>query len=214
MRGPWRVWLFDLDKTLVNVEDGVDYCAARDALRERYPGLRAAVLPPVHFTRCAVEVLSLLEALQGAPDRWEEASEVVEEFELAGASRSVAMPGLRQVWALVAGRPVGVVTLVGPRAARAVVDRHGLQPACLVAREAGLRSKPAPDQVLRALRQLGAAPHEAVLVGDSSWDEHAAQAAGVAFVGIRWGRLQPGFSPYARVVEDLLEAAQLLLRAP
>ncbi len=210
MRGPWRVWLFDLDNTLVNVADGVDYCAACDALRARFPGLRAADLPPVQFARCAVEALSLLEALRDDPHRWAEASEVVEEFELAGASRSVAMPGLWGVWALVGGRPVGVVTLVGPRAARAILDRHGLKPTCLVAREAGLRSKPAPDQVLRALQQLGAAPHEAVLIGDSSWDEHAAQAAGVAFVGIRWGRLQPGFSPYTHVVEDLVEAAQLL----
>lgn len=211
MAGGWRVWLFDLDKTLVNVEDGVDYCAALHALRERFPQARRREgLPPVEFTRCAVEVLSVLDGLFGDPPRWQLASDTVEAYELAGAARSTPMPGLESLRSLRGTRPWAVVTLLGPRAAQEVLDRHGLQPDCLVARQPDVRMKPAPDPVLRALQLLGARPEEAVLVGDSSWDERSARAAGVAFVGLTWGREQP-FGPGARVAHDLEEVTRLLL---
>lgn len=45
------------------------------------------------------------------------------------------------------------------------------------------RMKPDPFPVLAALRELGAEPHECVLVGDSVSDIEAAHAAGVAAIG-------------------------------
>lgn len=47
------------------------------------------------------------------------------------------------------------------------------------------RSKPAPDMVLEACRRLGVPPGEAVVVGDSRFDEEAARAAGCRFVLFR-----------------------------
>jgi HAD superfamily hydrolase (TIGR01509 family) len=47
------------------------------------------------------------------------------------------------------------------------------------------RSKPAPDMVFEACRRLGVEPRDAVVVGDSPFDEGAARAAGTAF---RWFR--------------------------
>jgi len=49
----------------------------------------------------------------------------------------------------------------------------------------GLPPKPAPDLVLRACEQLQIKPSEALIVGDSAFDEKAAQAARVPFVGYR-----------------------------
>jgi len=43
-------------------------------------------------------------------------------------------------------------------------------------------SKPAPDMVLEACRRLGVAPAEALVIGDSRFDEGAAKAAGAPFV--------------------------------
>jgi HAD superfamily hydrolase (TIGR01509 family) len=45
------------------------------------------------------------------------------------------------------------------------------------------RSKPAPDGVLEACRRLNVSPADTILVGDSRFDEGAAQAAGIPF---RW----------------------------
>jgi phosphoglycolate phosphatase-like HAD superfamily hydrolase len=209
----WRVWLFDLDKTLVNVEDGVDYCAALQALHGQFPQIRARRdLPPVQFGRCAVEVLAVLDALFGNDIAWQRASDLVEAYEVVGARRSTPMPGLETLRGLRDRPPLGVVTLLGPRAARDVLRRHRLKADCVVAREAGVRMKPAPDPVLRALRQLGARAEEAVLVGDSTWDELCARAAGVAFVGISWDRSPPPFHPPTAVVRNLAGAVQFLLR--
>ena len=45
--------------------------------------------------------------------------------------------------------------------------------------------------MLLALDRLGAAPSEAVFVGDLETDVHAARAAGVATVGAGWGIAGP-----------------------
>jgi HAD superfamily hydrolase (TIGR01509 family) len=46
-------------------------------------------------------------------------------------------------------------------------------------------AKPAPDLPLLACKELGVAPAEAWMVGDSRFDRGAAQAAGVFFVGFK-----------------------------
>jgi HAD superfamily hydrolase (TIGR01509 family) len=45
-----------------------------------------------------------------------------------------------------------------------------------------LREKPHPDLLLRALSRLAVRPADAVMLGDSAYDEEAARAAGVRFV--------------------------------
>lgn len=48
-------------------------------------------------------------------------------------------------------------------------------------------SKPAPDLLLAACDRLGVAPTDAVLVGDSPWDAHAASRASMPCVLVRCG---------------------------
>src|SRR5215208_1429076 len=48
-------------------------------------------------------------------------------------------------------------------------------------------SKPAPDIFGLALERAGAAPEDAVVVGDSIWDIEAAKEAGVRAAGVRGG---------------------------
>ncbi|MBI4677760.1 MAG: HAD hydrolase-like protein [Elusimicrobia bacterium] len=47
------------------------------------------------------------------------------------------------------------------------------------------RSKPAPDMVLEACRRLRVRPADALMVGDSDFDERAALSAGVRFIRFR-----------------------------
>lgn len=47
------------------------------------------------------------------------------------------------------------------------------------------RSKPAPDMVFEACRRLGIRTVDALVVGDSRYDEEAARAAGASFVRFR-----------------------------
>ena len=52
---------------------------------------------------------------------------------------------------------------------------------------AGIRKKPSPDMPIEALTQLGAAPDEAVYVGDSDVDIETAANAGICCVSCSWG---------------------------
>jgi phosphoglycolate phosphatase len=57
--------------------------------------------------------------------------------------------------------------------------------AWVVGAEAGLASKPAPDPILRACKQLQLSPAECLMIGDSRFDQQAAMAAGCPFLGYR-----------------------------
>lgn len=54
------------------------------------------------------------------------------------------------------------------------------------------RPKPAPDPVCQALRALGAAPPEALMVGDGVFDIEAGRRAGTTTVAALWGTREAG----------------------
>ena len=49
------------------------------------------------------------------------------------------------------------------------------------------KTKPEPDLVRSALERAGGDPGEAVMVGDTPWDIHAARGAGVPTISVRTG---------------------------
>lgn len=71
-------------------------------------------------------------------------------------------------------------------------------------------SKPHPDMLLRALDETGAAPTDAVMIGDTSYDMLMAGYAGVTAIGVDWGYhtaeelLEAGASAVARDFPHLL----------
>ena len=87
------------------------------------------------------------------------------------------------------GRPLG------PRLGEAALDRRARLRRdrdrhlfdVVVGGDEARTQKPAPDLLLLALERLGAAPAEAVYVGDSPFDMQAATAGGLYAVGVTWG---------------------------
>lgn len=74
-----------------------------------------------------------------------------------------------------------------------------------------VRRKPHPDGVLKALKELGSRPEEAVYVGDSEVDWETARQAGLRCVLVLWGfrdedflRGLPGVQAYLKSPDDLL----------
>ena len=51
----------------------------------------------------------------------------------------------------------------------------------------GVRRKPAPDTALKAMKELGVTPEEAIYVGDSDVDIATAKNAGLECVSVTWG---------------------------
>jgi len=205
VRASRPVLLLDLDRTLVDVEPFVDYCAALAELRLIVPDAGAGSVDRA-WGSCTRAAMAILAARSSDPV-WPAASAAVEAYELVGIERSRPMPGLAAFVARIDPTRTAIVTLLTDRGARRALELHGVPPpAVVVGRRAGFRPKPAPDPLLAALDGLGAEASAAVMVGDSEVDEAAARAAGIRFVGITNGRSEHGFGPASIVVRDLFEA--------
>lgn len=183
-----RALLLDLDRTLVDIESHVDYCAALADLHQRFTLPAGRATPDTTgWGRCTIDVIRFLVALTDTPE-YPAASGLVAEYELAGAAHADAMPGLAGFLAAIGRVPRAVVTLCGPEATALVLAEHGIAADAVVPRRPDLRPKPYPDQAEAALAALGVEADEAVVIGDSAWDLEMARAAGVPFIGVTNGR--------------------------
>lgn len=178
-----RAVLFDLDRTLVDVQSTTDYGSAMRDVETLLGGWEDPPTPPTGWDGPTRRAMGVLVALAGDA-RWQAVSDLVEAHELAAVARSTAMPGLAEAMAATSDVPRAVVTLMGPTAAQAALDAHGVVVDVVVGRRWDLAVKPAPDQLLAACRALHVAPDHAVMVGDSAWDAAAAASAGCRFVGV------------------------------
>lgn len=99
--------------------------------------------------------------------------------EAGGVLRELGRQGLRRA----------VVTNTQDDLAGAVLVAAGLADEVdfVSALAPGVREKPAPDLVLRALEALGVDAGDAGMVGDTEFDARAAEAAGVPFLHHRMG---------------------------
>lgn len=114
-----------------------------------------------------------------------------------------------------AGARQGVVTSKRRELARRGMVATGL-PAIepVIGQEDSDRHKPDPAPLRIALEHLGAAPAEAVYVGDAPTDLRAAHAAGMAAIGVTWGAADRATLEAERplaVVEDMDSLRALLL---
>jgi len=202
--------LFDLDRTLIDLQSFTDYGAARREAEALVTGFEGLEVPPTDWSADTVAAMALLVACSGDP-RWALVSEAIESHELAAIPQSTPMPECARAWRLSEGMPRAVVTLLPERVVREVLAQHALTTdgLVIVGRRADQRPKPHPDGLLSACAQLGVAPGEALMIGDSAWDLEAARAAGCAFVGVptQAGNLPPG----TLVAADVAAAVRVAL---
>jgi phosphoglycolate phosphatase len=104
-------------------------------------------------------------------------------------------PGAREVLAALDHPQVclGVATGKSRRGLDATLEHHGLSRFFVTTQTAdGGPGKPHPRMLLEAMRDVGAAPHETLLIGDTVFDVEMAGNAGVTAFGVNWGYHDPG----------------------
>ena len=91
----------------------------------------------------------------------------------------------------------GVVTNKPVRFAEPIMQRLGLadRSACLICPDHVARSKPDPEMVLLACRQLDIDPQTALFIGDDLRDIESGRAAGSKTVAARYGYIHPDDRP-------------------
>lgn len=124
---------------------------------------------------------------------------------------------LIRTWTAVGAR-LAITTNNSPRVAREYLDSRGLA-LCFAPHIYGRTQqlnhlKPDPHCINRALNAMGAAPTSALMIGDAPSDLHAAQAAGVQFLGYarndRKGKILRAAG--AKTVVSSLEPVLLVIR--
>ena len=205
--------LFDLDRTLIDLQTYTDYGAALKDVESMIGSWDDPPAPETDWDAPTQRCMSILVALSGDP-RWGEVSEAIAFHEMAAVAASHAMSRLGEALQVSQGIPRAVVTLVAEAPARAVLARHGVDIPVLVPRRPDLRPKPAADQLLEACRQLEVEPSRTVMIGDSTWDAEAAGQAGCGFVGV--AATEDGATRFGSGVvtgDDLVVALELSTRA-
>ena len=193
--GAIRAVLLDLDGTLLDTAPEIA-AAAADMLAE----LGLEPVPPSRVREFIGKgipslVRRTLEASLGRiPDERRTGSGIESFFfhyEKRNGRLATAYPGVREGLTTLhtMGYALACVTNKAARFTLPLLKSTGLEAffSAIVSGDTAARKKPAPDPVLAACSQLGVAPAEAVMVGDSANDALAARAAGCGILLVPYG---------------------------
>lgn len=109
---------------------------------------------------------------------------------------------------------IGVATGKAQRGVRHIIDQFGLEGVfATIQTSDDAPSKPHPDMILQAMREVGVDREDTVMIGDALFDIDMAHAAGVRPIAVSWG-FQPravleAAKPYA-IVNDFNELEETL----
>jgi len=196
-------YIFDLDRTLVDLQSFTDYAAALRDVSALVGDQQGAAVPVADWDAPTLSTMAILVALAG-DQRWEQASRAVATHERLAIPQSVAMPGLESLEAALAGAPRAVVTLLPEDVARETLAHHGIHIDVIVGRDPFIPAKPSGAGLVVAAKRLGVPVQACVMIGDSTWDHAAAVDAGAEFIGVPVS--STGFTADVPVAEGLLAA--------
>lgn len=183
---PYRVYLFDVDGTLL--DSASDICAAvREAL-----GAEGVVDLDEGYLRSFVgfHLFDLFEEVLPANSR-EQNEELLARYRQIYLDRQHRLTrvyeGVPEMLAGLNGLK-STATTKGSVTARAVLTQFGLVSHFNhVQGTDGFPCKPEPDVILKSLELFGVAPEECLLIGDAAPDMEAGRRAGVRTCGVSWG---------------------------
>lgn len=187
-----KIVLFDLDGTLLDTER--DFTAILNNL------LTAHNRPPVTARQVRNTVSSGARALvklgfgidESHGDFTGYLNELLENYQQRiHRTECVLFPGIANLLGALDNRsiPWGIVTNKPGRFTDPLVKKFPAlaASAVVICPDQLSNSKPDPEGILLACERMGAAPEDALYVGDHPKDVQAARAAGAMSVGVRWG---------------------------
>jgi len=210
---PWpmpRAVLFDLDGTLIDSVPDITLSVNELLASEQLPALEEAQVRRMvgHGIRMLVRKAYSAQGIAldvASLDSRTDAMLEIYPRHLTG--RTTLMPGVPEMAAhfVGGGARLALVTNKPQSAAHTILDHFGLADSFSVVigdADHQLARKPAPDMLLAALARLGVAPADAIMVGDSTVDISAAQAAQVRSVVVRCGYAAGSLDAADAVVAD------------
>jgi phosphoglycolate phosphatase len=142
----------------------------------------------------------------------------IQYYSIHKLDNTVLYPGVRETLDALSGMPMAVLTNKPVGASRGILQGLGLAETfrIIYGGNSFERKKPDPMGVETILRELGAAPAQAMIVGDSEIDVQTARNAGTWICGVTYGFGSHRFDefPPDLVVDNLSELVAHLSGAP
>ena len=199
MTGKIQCVIFDLDNTIVNLGDFVDWQAAKESAYECYLGngvnidiLDGSVGKKMDFlSNVQSELLKIL-PLEKVVKIQDDVSRHICTFELEGARSALPMSGALKtlLWLKTNRFSMGIASSNCEPSVELALRSAGLFQfiSAIVGRDGRRMMKPHPEQVVICLRKLDKLPEVSIMVGDTTLDTMAAKSAGLVFAGVPTGR--------------------------
>jgi pyrophosphatase PpaX len=208
MRFP--VVLFDLDGTVID-SGAIILASMRHAAREVL-----GVEVPDEQLMAAVGGPGLEAQMQAlSPDRADELVTVYRAHNEPLHDELICCAGMDEVLVQLKdeGRRLGIVTAKRRQTVELAFARIPIEHLfeTVVGGDETKKHKPDPAPLLLALERLGAAPDDAVYVGDAPFDVKAAKAAGLYSVGVSWGGIHGRERLEAEEPDALVDTTEELL---
>jgi phosphoglycolate phosphatase len=221
---PVKALIFDLDGTLAAFN--LDYRTVRKLVKNYLVG-RGIPGNLLSLDESVFEMLRKTEAWARESGKSEgfidelrhEALNTTESYELEAASRTNLLPGVVETLRTLRtmGLRIGLCTINSEKSVDRILERFNLASLfdVTVSRNQVRHVKPDPEHLLVALKVLGAAPEETLVVGDSRVDMQSAKALGAIAVGLPTGvssveQLMTGGADY--VVTEMSDVPLLVER--
>ncbi len=209
--------LFDLDGTLLDT--AADFADVVSQMTEQ-AGLPAIPFSAIHQTvsngaRALVELAFAIQS--GHPDFETRLNSLLALYsERILATKATLYPGMDALLQQLeqAGVPWGIVTNKPERFSRPLLESLRLSTRCstLICPDHVTLSKPHPEPLLLACKQLEINPRDAIYVGDHPRDIDAGRAAGMFTIAVRYGYL-PESPPVEQWQADLIVDSVELISA-
>jgi len=190
-----KLAIFDIDGTLVDSRDFI-----LEAQRRAFSAV--GLTPPCREASLSIVGLSLTEAFTVLAGKDGPVAELSQAFHDAWEALRAdpryddsLFPGAHEAIAALAGSDdvrLGIATAKSRRGVMHLFDRCGWHPWFATIQTSDEHpSKPAPDMVLAAMADTGAARASTLMIGDTTYDMAMAQASGVRAIGVAWGYHEP-----------------------
>ena len=195
-----KLILFDVDGTLVDSQNII--VASVNGAFQAY-----GMEPPARERSLSIVGLSLVEAftvlagpkapVEGLAQAYKDA---YTSLHLDPMNEAPLFPGASECVERLKGQSgvlLGLATGKSRRGVVRLISQHGWEGVFSTTQTADdAPSKPHPGMILQAMAELGIAPGDTLMIGDSSYDMGMARAAGVLPIGVSWG-----FQPVAALNE-------------
>lgn len=191
--------LFDLDGTLLNTAPDLTTALNKALLHFNFPEVPIYAITPYISYGAAVMIDTALEQEVATAIKADILEWLLNYYENHIADATELYTGMPELLATLEsqGIPWGVVTNKRERMTHPLMQAMDLtkRSACIICGDTTAHSKPHPEPMLTACRQIQVSPESCLYIGDAQHDISAGKAANMRTLAATWGYLKPDDKP-------------------